>query len=239
MSDKYTIVSNREELDLLIKELLGKTNIKHSTIKNDNSANENNKIEKTDNNKPTESVNDIQSNIADFSEFLDFCYYRSFKLLADSIHNNELLTLTQRNAALTLSRDLMLSFPILNHLIISSFYTVRYLLNDSYMKLDEYVYFSSIAQNSESFLNKSFLNDTTASYTYVISNAPNTTTDEIITESSNNRSITLHKIKKKKIKADRRKINDYILTENADILFDSNFTKTIRKLTEKSLNSHY
>jgi len=61
-------------------------------------------------------------------------------------------------------------------------------------------HFSSIAQKAKSFLDKSFLKDTTAPYTYVISNGPNTTTDEKMTDSSNNRSITLHKIKKKKKK---------------------------------------
>ena len=183
MSDKYAIVSSREELDSLIKDLFGQTNIHHSREK------------KADRNELTEPLNHDQIDTSDFSEFLDFCYYRSFKLLADSIHNNTSLSTEQRNAALTLSRDLMLFFPIMEHLIVSSLYTVRYLLNDSYMRLDEYVYFNLSLKKGQSFLNNDFLNKYTDIAAAQILENSESSKDKSTKETSCN-TIVIHKVKK-------------------------------------------
>ena len=227
MSDKYAIVSSREELDSLIKDLFGQTNIHHSREK------------KADRNELTEPLNHDQIDTSDFSEFLDFCYYRSFKLLADSIHNNTSLSTEQRNAALTLSRDLMLFFPIMEHLIVSSLYTVRYLLNDSYMRLDEYVYFNLSLKKGQSFLNNDFLNKYTDIAAAQILENSESSKDKSTKETSCN-TIVIHKVKKttKTKKADKKSII-YALDRCKDIYFDSSFSKSISTLANKSLNSHY
>ena len=244
MSDIVPIVHSRNELDSLIKNILGTTSIQHSTENN------------TKCNESIQPANQAHIYISDFSEFLDFCYYRSFRLLANSINNNTSLSTEQRSAALTLSRDLMLSFPILDYLVISSLYTVRYLLNDSYMRLDEYVYFSSFSESSQSFLNVKFLNETTDISRAIRINNLKATNEISATKSSYKTHIKLHriirtgykirpKIKKRKnnksetTETKEEKEIQYILSLNKDIPFDSDFNQSLTILANNSLKSHY
>ena len=96
MSDIFTLVSSREELDSLIEEQTGTAYNKPTESRNNGS-------------RTSIAADDNDSfNILDFSDWLRICYMNSVQLIDKTIRS-ELLT----------------DRSILNHLVISSLYTIR------------------------------------------------------------------------------------------------------------------
>ena len=192
MSDIFTLVSSREELDSLIEEQTGSLCNKHT--------------ESLDNSGHTSIAADDNDsfNILDFSDWLRICYMNSIQLIDKTIRS-ELLT----------------DRSILNYLVISSLYTIRYLLNDSYMRLDEYVYFSCTLPDNQSFCEK----DVLTKYTRL--KKCSTEKSKPATTSSN-----LYTVK--------RGIHDHdALIEFEDLPFNNDYTQRISRRAQKYLNSYY
>lgn len=192
MSDIFTLVSCREELDSLIEEQTGTVCNKHTKSQNDSRR------------TSITAVENESFNIQDFSDWLRICYMNSVQLIDKTIRS-ELLT----------------DRSILNHLVISSLYTIRYLLNDSYMGLDEYVYFSSILTDHQSFCNKDIL----TKYTRL----------EKSTAAKNEPVATLSNMYTVK----RGKHDQDALIEIEDLPFNNDYTQRISRRAKKYLNSYY
>lgn len=159
MSDIYTLVSNEEELKLLIEELK-RTEINHFAIS------------PNDNNGSNKSVKSNLTDILDFPELLEFCYYKSIMIVINRIKKDNTITEPQQYEALSLAQCLLFDFSIFNHLLISSLYTVKYLLSNHYMMLDEYVYYSTFLEDGQSFLDKEVLKAYTTKAEYKYFNNP-------------------------------------------------------------------
>ncbi len=192
MSDIFTLVSSREELDSLIDEQTGTAYNKPTESRNNGS-------------RTSIAADDNDSfNILDFSDWLRICYMNSIQLIDKTIRS-ELLT----------------DRSILNHLVISSLYTIRYLLNDSYMRLDEYVYFSCILPDQQSFCDNDILNK------YTRLKKSTAAISEPVATSSNMYTV-------------KRGIHDQdALIEIEDLPFNNDYTQRISRRAKKYLNSYY
>lgn len=192
MSDIFTLVSCREELDSLIEEQTGTVCNKHTESPNDSRR------------TSITAAENKSFNIQDFSDWLRICYSDSVQLIDKTI-KSELLT----------------DRSILNYLVISSLYTIRYLLNDSYMRLDEYVYFSCALPDNQSFCEKNVLTK------YTRLKKCSTEKSKPATTSSN-----LYTVK--------RGIHDHdALIEFEDLPFNNDYTQRMSRRAQKYLNSYY
>ena len=147
MSTNFTIISKESDFQQLLSKLKDK-GIKLQLPSSDTSYS-------SDNN------HSFKNQINDSDEYIDFCIFKTFSLLLDSIRSNNELSNDLKSSSIIFLRELIFNKKFREHLVISVLYTTRYLTSNSYMRINLYVYYQAYGNNKKCFWDKDHINDFT------------------------------------------------------------------------------
>ena len=148
MSNDYTVIAKGSDF----QQLLTKLQCKGINLQNNLFRNSQTSLDSSDDKKCN-----LKMLIDDYGEFIDYCIYKSFKLLEDFIKHNCKIKKEQKDASMNILYYLKHNKEFCDHLVISTLYTVRYLLSHSYMIMHNYIYCYSNTQRKECFWDKKHL----------------------------------------------------------------------------------